>query len=137
MLAKYAIIKYPNARWGITPMIMTYLEIYVVRRKKVKIQVSALDKTNGFSYWSIDIYTVLGRCTALRASPESDIEVRNKDGSILKKTFYRDDLLKFAQISKVLEDHVIMKMAGVIAEEIVFASKPKVDSESVLNEPNQ
>ncbi len=112
-----------------------------VRIKKLK--KSALDKTKGFSNWSVDVYEVVRQIRALKASTQPRFEIKNKEGSILKKRFYRDDLLKISETTNVNvenfgkpEDN---KNAGITEEEVVFETKPEIEvnTDDNQNEPNQ
>lgn len=194
-LAKNVIIKNPNSRWGLVPMIMkNYNELYhstikmspkekfnlknrklikqldkeekqrvkttlkkrlkndpissvnedlevgdMVRIKKLK--KNPLDKSHGYNNWSIDVYTVFRQIRALKASTQPRFEVKNKEGSILKKRFYRDDLLKITSdttpITSELGKPKDNENVGVTEEEIVFETKPEVNTDDNQNEPNQ
>ena len=53
-------------------------------------------KTKSFNNWSIDIYVVDRKKRAIKAGLQQRYELRKLDGSVLKKRFYRDDLLKIS-----------------------------------------
>lgn len=103
-----------------------------VRIKRVK--KNPLDKTKGFNNWSADIYAVNRTVRAIKRGMQGRYELRRLDGSVLRKRFYRDDLLKISnsttgdnQLLGTVDDNP----DGITEEEIVFEVKPEYEPEPV------
>jgi len=194
LLAKNVILKNPNSRWGLVPMVMkNYNDLFhssikmsprdkfnlknkklvkqldkeqqardaqivnerlyaqpisnsnstletgdLVRVKKLK--KSALDKTKGFNNWSLEIYTVVRKIRALKLTTQPRFKIKDEQGLVLKKNFYRDQLLKIAKTTKNINPSDVgnpedNKHAGITEEEIIFEKVKDEKEDEAKDQP--
>ena len=85
--------------------------------------------------WSDDIYTVMKKITARKEGRNDRYKIKILDGNELKKTFYRDDLLKISD-KTVLDNQAVGRPddnpPNVVEEEIRFEIK---DEDEPIDEP--
>ena len=66
-----------------------------VRIKRLK--KNPLDKTKGYNNFSEEIYFVVRKIKSRKIGINDRYKLKNKQGNIFKKTYYRDDLLKISK----------------------------------------
>ena len=109
-----------------------------VRVKKVK--KNPLDKSRGYNNWSIDVYIVNRIIRAIKAGLQQRYELKKLDGGVLRKRFYRDDLLKIPNDTS-LDDREVGKVndnpPDITEEEILFEVKPEPEIENTKSEKSE
>jgi hypothetical protein len=103
---------------------------------------SALDKTKGFNNWSSEVYTVVRKIRALKLTTQPRFKIEDEQGQILKKNFYRDQLLKIAKTTQNLNSSDIGKPqdnenVGFTEEEIVFEKAKDEPQDETEPQPKQ
>ena len=128
-------IKLIDKRVNNNPIINSNEELDIgdwVRVKRLK--KSALSKTKGFLNWSDAIYTVIKRVRALKATTQPRYQIQTLEGDIVKKYFYRNDLLKIS--TKTLDDNKAIGKPNdnpndITEEEILFEVKKEDNDNDV------